>query len=82
MPRDWQRIVFDNSPIYVKADAKGNQLSTLRTFKNFLRHSPTCREIKKSLKLMIYTWNTRNVVITDVTEAAVKTKPTFFSSSG
>jgi hypothetical protein len=29
MPRDWQRIVFDNSPIYVKADSKGEASCTL-----------------------------------------------------
>jgi hypothetical protein len=40
MSRDWQRIVFDNSPIYVNADAKGNQPSTLKTLKDFLRPSP------------------------------------------
>jgi len=47
MPGDWQRIVFDNSPIYVKADAKGNRPSTLRTLKNFLRPSPRYTRFEK-----------------------------------
>jgi hypothetical protein len=49
MPRDWQRIVFDNSPIYVKADAKGNRPSTLKMLKDFLRPSTTRSLAKKVL---------------------------------
>jgi len=52
MPRDWQRIVLDNSPIYVNADTKGNRPSTLKTLKDFLCPSQLL-EVDKAKKVLI-----------------------------